>query len=115
MFPTRRQVLASVALLPTGISCSSDSYPGTAQRPPKSVGEIQRRLVRIISDQLGVEESMVRTETSFVDDLNADSLDVVELIMAMEEEFAITISDEEADKMRTVGDAIKFVAARNSL
>lgn len=66
----------------------------------------------IIVDQLGVEESDVTMEASFVDDLGADSLDIVELVMALEEEFGLEIPDEEAEKIRTVGDAVKFIQDR---
>ncbi|MFQ5875967.1 MAG: acyl carrier protein [Dehalococcoidia bacterium] len=72
------------------------------------------RLKRIIIDQLGVEEEQVVLSASFVDDLNADSLDLVELVMAIEEEFSddnrrIQISDEDAEKLRTVQDALDYI------
>ncbi|TET39841.1 MAG: acyl carrier protein [Dehalococcoidia bacterium] len=72
------------------------------------------RLKRIIVDQLGVEEEQVLLSASFVDDLNADSLDLVELVMAIEEEFSddnrrIQISDEDAEKMRTVQDTLDYI------
>lgn len=63
----------------------------------------------IIIDQLGVDEEDVQTEASFVDDLGADSLDIVELVMALEEEFELEISDEDAEKIRTVGEAVKYI------
>jgi acyl carrier protein len=63
----------------------------------------------IIADQLGVEESEIKMESSFVDDLGADSLDIVELIMALEEEFDIEIPDSEAEKIATVGDAVEYI------
>lgn len=71
--------------------------------------EIESRLRKIIVDNLGVDEAEVVPGANFVDDLNADSLDLVELIMSLEEEFGIEISDEEAEKIRTVGDAIEYI------
>ena len=67
------------------------------------------RLKKIVVEQLGVEEDQVTPEASFVDDLNADSLDLVELIMSLEEEFGAEISDEDAEKIRTVQDAVDYV------
>jgi acyl carrier protein len=72
-------------------------------------GSIEERLRRIISEQLGVDESQVVPAASFEEDLNADSLDLVELIMSLEEEFGIEISEEDAEKIRTVGDAVEYV------
>lgn len=63
----------------------------------------------LIVEQLGVEEDDVKMESSFVDDLGADSLDIVELVMALEEEFELEIPDEDAEKIRTVGEAVKYI------
>lgn len=63
----------------------------------------------IIVEQLGVDESAVTPEASFIDDLGADSLDTVELVMALEEEFGIEIPDEDAEKIQTVGDVTKYI------
>jgi acyl carrier protein len=65
----------------------------------------------ILVEQLGVEADAVNMESSFIDDLNADSLDIVELVMAMEQEFSISIPDEEAEKIKCVGDAVDFIRA----
>lgn len=65
----------------------------------------------VVKDKLNVEESKITETSAFVDDLGADSLDVVEFVMQIEKEFDITIPDEEAGKMRTVGDAVKFIEA----
>ncbi len=67
------------------------------------------RLKKIIADQLSVSEEEVVPEASFIDDLNADSLDLVELIMSLEEEFGVKISDEDAEKIRTVQDAMDYL------
>jgi acyl carrier protein len=67
------------------------------------------RVKKIIVDQLGVEEELVTPEASFVDDLGADSLDTVELVMALEEEFGIEIPDEDAENISTVQDAINYI------
>ena len=68
----------------------------------------------IIVDQLGVKAEEVNSTASFVDDLGADSLDTVELVMALEEEFGIEIPDEDAEKMTTVGEAIKYIESKTS-
>lgn len=70
---------------------------------------IEARVRSIIADQLGVNEEEIKTESRFVEDLGADSLDIVELIMAMEEEFETEIPDEEAEKIQTVGDVISYI------
>ena len=69
---------------------------------------------KIVVDHLGVDESKVTDESSFIDDLGADSLDTVELVMAFEEEFGSEISDSEAEKILTVGDAIKFIESKSN-
>lgn len=70
---------------------------------------IKDQVIEIIIEQLGVDETQVKPEASFIDDLGADSLDTVELVMAFEEKFDIEIPDEDAEKMRTVGDAIEYL------
>ena len=70
------------------------------------------RVREIIVNELGVEAEKVTDEASFVEDLSADSLDTVELVMAFEEEFGVDISDEDAEQMRTVGDAIKYLETK---
>ena len=74
---------------------------------------IENRVRKIVSEQLGVNESEVKNESSFVNDLGADSLDTVELVMALEEEFKVEIPDEDAEKITTVQQAIDYVNAHN--
>ena len=71
--------------------------------------DVEQKVREIICEQLSVEESEVKREASFVETLNADSLDIVELIMAFEEAFDIEIPDEDAEKIRTVGDAVDYI------
>ena len=75
------------------------------------MSDIQNRVKAIIVDKLGVDESEVKPEATFTNDLGADSLDTVELIMELEKEFTITIPDDQAEKIATVGDAIAYVEA----
>jgi len=75
------------------------------------MSEIAEKITSIIVDKLGVEESEVTTEASFTNDLGADSLDTVELIMEFEKEFNIAIPDEQAEKIATVGDAVTYITA----
>jgi acyl carrier protein len=74
----------------------------------------EQRVKEIIVEQLGVNESEVKPEAKFVDDLGADSLDLVELVMALEEEYNMEISDEDAEKILTVGDAINYIKSHVS-
>jgi acyl carrier protein len=74
---------------------------------------IEKKVKDIIVEQLGVDASQVTSEAKFVDDLGADSLDTMELVMALEEEFSLEIPDEDAEKMASVGDAIKYINDNN--
>jgi acyl carrier protein len=75
------------------------------------MASVDEKVKHIIVEQLGVDEDEVKLEASFVDDLGADSLDVVELVMALEEEFELEISDEDAEKLVTVQKAIEYIQA----
>lgn len=75
---------------------------------------VQDRVIDIVAEQLGVDKEKVTLDTSFVNDLGADSLDTVELVMELEEEFDITIPDEEAEKIQTVGQAIEYIERARS-
>ena len=78
------------------------------------MSEIQDQVKKIVVDHLGIDEAKVIPEAKFIDDLGADSLDTVELVMAFEEEFGSEISDSEAEKILTVGDAIKFIENKSN-
>ncbi len=75
---------------------------------------VEERVRNIVCDQLAVESEKVTTAASFIDDLGADSLDIVELVMTMEEEFDLDIPDEDAEKMKTVGDVVKYIASKST-
>ena len=77
--------------------------------------DISSKVKKIVADHLGIDEAKVTEESSFIDDLGADSLDTVELVMAFEEEFGSEISDTEAEKILTVGDAVKFIESKKQL
>jgi len=76
------------------------------------MAEIEAKVKKIISEQLGVPEGDVKPEASFVNDLGADSLDTVELVMALEEEFGVEIPDEDAEKIATVQNAVEYIKAK---
>ena len=76
--------------------------------------DISNKVKKMVVDHLGVDETKVTNEANFIDDLGADSLDTVELVMAFEEEFGSEISDTEAEKILTVGDAIKFIENKST-
>ncbi|MBB6443803.1 acyl carrier protein [Bacillus benzoevorans] len=76
------------------------------------MADVLERVTKIIVDRLGVEESEIKLEASFKDDLGADSLDVVELVMELEDEFDMEISDDDAEKIATVGDAVNYIQAK---
>ena len=71
--------------------------------------EIKEKVIAIVAEQMGVDKGEITTETNFVNDLNADSLDTVELVMEFEDEFELSIPDEEAEKIQTVGQAIDYI------
>ncbi len=74
--------------------------------------EIEAKIIKIVSDQLNVDEAEISPDSSFVDDLGADSLDTVELVMAFEEEFGVEIPDEDAEGIQSVQNAIDYIAAK---
>ncbi len=74
-----------------------------------TVAEIEEKVIQIVTEQMSVDKNEISRDTSFVNDLNADSLDTVELVMELEDEFDMTIPDEEAEKLSTVGEAIDYI------
>jgi acyl carrier protein len=94
-----------------GARVDSDAARGLQTRPRRvtKVASIEQRVTDIVAEQLGVEKEKISRETSFVNDLGADSLDTVELVMELEEEFDINIPDDAAEKIQTVGQAIEYV------
>ena len=83
--------------------------PGCRQGGESVADQIEDKVIEIVAEQMGVDKSEVTRETSFVNDLNADSLDTVELVMEFEDEFEMSIPDEEAEKIQTVGQAIDYI------
>lgn len=75
------------------------------------IAEIEAKVIEIVSEQMGVDKGEIARETSFINDLNADSLDTVELVMEFEDEFDMSIPDEEAEKIQTVGAAIDYISS----
>ncbi len=78
------------------------------------MASVKERVIDIVAEQLGVNKEQITTETSFVNDLGADSLDVVELVMELEEEFDINIPDDAAEKIQTVGQAVEYIEKTQS-
>ena len=76
--------------------------------------EISSKVKKIVADHLGIDEAKVTDESSFIDDLGADSLETVELVMAFEEEYGSEITDSQAEKILTVGDAVKFIEGKSN-
>jgi acyl carrier protein len=76
-----------------------------------NMDEIETKVKEIVSEQMGVDKAQISRETHFINDLNADSLDTVELVMEFEDEFELSIPDEEAEKIQTVGQAIDYISA----
>jgi acyl carrier protein len=110
--PDSRVVLRSVDSASTLISFEQQSFPTRELIPAGGVfgmASVEEKVKQIIVEQLGVDEAEVTANASFIDDLGADSLDTVELVMAFEEAFEIEIPDEEAEKIKSVSDAVSYI------
>ena len=77
--------------------------------------EIEAKVIEIVANQMGADKASITRATSFVEDLNADSLDTVELVMEFEDEFETSIPDEQAEKIKTVGDAVEFIKTQHGI
>ena len=84
------------------------------QSAASTATSVEERVIDIVCENLGVNKEQVRRETSFIEDIGADSLDIVQLVMALEESFGVTIPDEQAEKIRTVGDAVEYILTHKS-
>jgi acyl carrier protein len=82
---------------------------GNQEAAGPKMDETEQKVIEIVSEQMGVDKSEITRETHFINDLNADSLDTVELVMEFEDEFELSIPDEEAEKIQTVGQAIDYI------
>jgi acyl carrier protein len=90
----------------------SKGPPPRSQEDTTAMSTVEQQVKAIVAEQLGVKEEEVTNDASFVDDLGADSLDTVELVMALEDEFGLDIPDEEAEKIKTVQNAIDYITAK---
>jgi acyl carrier protein len=107
----RRGSLKNESLLRKPAKMRALSVTPTTLTGVKNMSDIEQRVKKIVAEQLGVAEADIKTESSFVDDLGADSLDTVELVMALEDEFEMEIPDEQAEKITTVQQAIDYAKA----
>jgi acyl carrier protein len=98
--------------LAAGAWCGQNHYEGGFRRNSEGqdMSDIAERVKKIVVEHLGVDEEKITDNASFIDDLGADSLDTVELVMAFEEEFGIEIPDDAAENIQTFGDAVKFIS-----
>ena len=103
------RVLVVAAVLGTSGACQQQPRQRAAEEETRIMMPVRERVKQIIAEQLGVDEAEVTDTVSIVDDLGADSLDTVELVMTFEEAFNIEIPDEEAEKIRTVKDAVEYI------
>ena len=88
---------------------AEDELMPTTDREDRVVPSIEERVIEIVCENLGVNKEQVTRSTSFIEDVGADSLDIVELVMELEEEFGVTIPDDQAEKIKTVGEAIDYI------
>ncbi len=94
---------------PVGVTREPGEFDDICGEPSVTEQEIEAKVIEIVAEQMGADREKISRETSFVEDLNADSLDTVELVMEFEDEFETSIPDEQAEKIQTVGQAIDFI------
>jgi len=99
----------SDAIRKAAASVVKDPQPVSSSSPSSASGSVEERVIDIVCENLGVGKEQVNRSTSFIDDIGADSLDIVELVMELEEEFEITIPDDQAEQIKTVGEAIDYI------
>jgi acyl carrier protein len=88
---------------------SSLTEEGSGVQGDRTVASVEERVIELVCERLGVNKEQVTRQTSFIEDVGADSLDIVELVMGLEEEFGINIPDDQAEKIKTVGEAIDYI------
>ncbi len=101
--------LCQIAVSAATPASGAQDGPVETTKDEKKMSDVAERVKKIVVEHLGVDAEKVKAEASFIDDLGADSLDTVELVMAFEEEFGIEIPDDAAESIQTVGDAVKFI------
>jgi acyl carrier protein len=115
--PIAKPAIATIVFdSPGSYRVSSAASPGKVIKSGLEaiMEEIETKVIEIVSEQMGVDKSEITRETHFINDLNADSLDTVELVMEFEDEFELSIPDEEAEKIQTVGQAIDYIREHSS-
>src|SRR5437773_12087056 len=110
-FPALMPAVHRAILFLAGPECPHPAFTGDTT---VTEAEIEAKVIDIVAEQMGVDKSEISRETSFANDLNADSLDTVELVMEFEDEFETSIPDEEAEKIQTVGQAIDYIKEHSS-
>jgi acyl carrier protein len=104
-----RNKSAAIKDTPPAASLVKEGQPATAGSTTTTASSVEERVIDIVCENLGVNKEQVTRQTAFIEDIGADSLDIVELVMELEEEFEITIPDDQAEQIKTVGEAIDYI------